>query len=517
MDQNLADAYALGVTDVSYTFAGTPSLLNGCTTNDPTSCGTNTNAFPVVTPPFSCGNTYPAGCILPPDVNKDGTGTDAGWKNFVTALANHVYGVTAGNRYCAPGYNQPYLNCHAKIVFWDPWNEWDRDNLTKGTQTGQTIYATYAQMQRMTADLSAIVKGSAYSSIVSAKVTTPSMAGFSQKVEQNFLYCNYPHTQTQNCSETLLGNVLGVPTPSKKIDVYIVHNYIRLSSGAPESILTEASNMLSWLTWNGVTHTAEINAWMKNVWIQEGSWGCDNPDNGPGSGDGCNGNSQALQDYDLQAAFTSRYLLEGWSAGFTRIYWYAADNCGYPNGMDNGPFGVGTLFGGNAGCTRMTAPVLKGLWWSGKAWNQTAAWMTGKTLIQSCGIVSPYLYTYTCEFRDASNNTYLAVYDSSKTCSGATDPTQEVNDGTCGTSSYLVPSPYNQYQTLDPAAGTIPTLPGSTIQVGPKPIWLSSTVGTGPAGSQAMNGAFTIQSCFFKTLDGIRELLRLSRCIFLRD
>lgn len=116
LDNAIAKANANGVTDLLYTFGHTPTWASSDPTD--TTCfghgGTST--------------TNPGGCEAPPDVNADGTGTDAIFKQFVTSVATH-----AGPR----------------IKYWEMWNEPTASGQWKGTT---------AQLVRMTKDAAQIIK-----------------------------------------------------------------------------------------------------------------------------------------------------------------------------------------------------------------------------------------------------------------------------------------------------------------------------------------------------------------------
>lgn len=112
MDKQTSTAASEGL-DVEYTFGGTPSWAGGCSTCSPT------------------------------DVNADGSGTDAMWSAFVTAMVTRYKG---------------------KIQFYELWNEQNASNYWTGTE---------AQMARMAKDAYAIIK----SIDPAAKVLTPSQTG----------------------------------------------------------------------------------------------------------------------------------------------------------------------------------------------------------------------------------------------------------------------------------------------------------------------------------------------------
>jgi len=71
----------------------------------------------------------PGVCDAPDDLNPDGTGTDQHWKDYVSAMINHV----------GPG----------TVKYWEIWNEWNIANQWNGTP---------AQMLRMAQDAHTILK-----------------------------------------------------------------------------------------------------------------------------------------------------------------------------------------------------------------------------------------------------------------------------------------------------------------------------------------------------------------------
>jgi hypothetical protein len=108
-----------GGQDVMYTLFGTPSWAS--------SRGINSS-----NPDYSCSyvsHNGPGVCDPPTDLAADGTGTNQHWKDFVTAIINHV----------GPG----------KVKYWEIWNEWNISNQWQGTQ---------AQLLRMAQDAHAILK-----------------------------------------------------------------------------------------------------------------------------------------------------------------------------------------------------------------------------------------------------------------------------------------------------------------------------------------------------------------------
>ena len=100
-------------------------------------------------PPGMCLNSNGYSCVPPADVNADGTGTDAYFSAFVTALVTHAAG---------------------RIAYYELWNEPDCDCFFNGTT---------AQLVRMSKDASAIIR----SLDPNAKILSPSYHEYSMKTK----------------------------------------------------------------------------------------------------------------------------------------------------------------------------------------------------------------------------------------------------------------------------------------------------------------------------------------------
>jgi len=111
--------------DVLYTFGDTPQFAAG------------------LTAPGGCLTPGPYSCAAPVDLNPDGTGTDAYFQTFVTALVTHAAG---------------------RIAYYELWNEPDFTGFWSGTQ---------AQLVRMGKDAAAIIR----SLDPNAKILSPSAHG----------------------------------------------------------------------------------------------------------------------------------------------------------------------------------------------------------------------------------------------------------------------------------------------------------------------------------------------------
>src|SRR5580698_264638 len=125
LDSTLAQAYSSGVMVGLYTLARTPPWA----TSNPsdTTCHYTTATS-------GGGNGE---CDAPMDLNADGTGANAIWKAWITAIASHVNSPT-------------YLQTHAHIKYWEIWNEPDTQWYWNGT---------FAQLARLTEDANCIITG----------------------------------------------------------------------------------------------------------------------------------------------------------------------------------------------------------------------------------------------------------------------------------------------------------------------------------------------------------------------
>lgn len=124
LDKWLDNAQTAGA-DVLYTFGDTPQFAAAST------------------PPGTCLSPGAYSCAPPTDVNPDGTGSDAYFQAFVTALVTHAAG---------------------RISFYELWNEPDYNGFWTGTQ---------AQLVRMGKDAAAIIR----SLDPDAKILSPSAHG----------------------------------------------------------------------------------------------------------------------------------------------------------------------------------------------------------------------------------------------------------------------------------------------------------------------------------------------------
>ena len=251
-----------------------------------------------------------------------GDGTDLAWRNFVTALLQHV---------TAPGYSAS----HAHIQFYSIWDEFHRSD-TVGTATcvppqipfGITCSyrGTFAQMLRMTQDLRCIVEGHPNDPITATGLTCGTSnytqigidptaqimegdAGGSplddgNTVMQNYLYCNANPPPGSVCN---YGNAGYAAT-----DVISGHSYFDHGS-VPEDLMQYVSSEQA------------LDPTKSKLYIDgEGSWG----QNANANGD------PALSDPALYAAMVPRWYMSLLILGVQRAYWFAWDETG--NGGSGG-------------------------------------------------------------------------------------------------------------------------------------------------------------------------------------
>ncbi len=390
LDGLLAELYSHGTTTVIYTFGQVPPWASS-------------NPNDAACDYASWAGT--GGCDLPTDINPDGSGTDQNWINFVTALAQHV--------------NDPtYRQTHAHIQYWEPWNEFFRNNVvTTYPWPLISLRATYAQMVRMSEDLRCIVTGTGSVNgnpctlrpiDSTAKILSPSDYGQDccglENTFQNFLYCNGTGKNApipgSHCTTGSRGSAVS--------DVINSHFYT--GGFQPEDLATNVRKYKALLS---ATDLA------KPLWSDEGSW---------------NKNS-AVSDPDMQASWVARYYLIGWSSGLAQMYWYAYDSEDF-----------GTLWTPRGGLNK-----------AGVAYGQIYDWIADSTLTTPCSANGT---VWTCGLTLTNGTAAQAIWDASQTCS----------DGTCTTSVQNVSSAFTNYQDI---TGTNSPVTNGTVTIGIKPILLT--------------------------------------------
>lgn len=390
LDQYLAAAYTSGIKNVIYTFGEVPQWASSNPSD--TAC--------------DYSSVLPGGCDLPFDIHANGSGTNQTWITFVTALAQHV--------------NDPtYLQTHAHITYWEPWNEWYRNNLVNPYPwTNISVRATYAQMVRMTEDLRCVITGkgsvngnpcSTVAIDTTAKVLSPSAGGpnccGSVAVFQNFLYCNGTGANAPISGSDCTTGSRG----SNAVDIINSHFY-EYAGFPPENLAKDVPAYVATLSPTDLA---------KPLWSDEGSWA----------------DNSSVPDPDVQASWVVRYYLMGWSTGLLEMYWYAYDANSY-----------GTLWTPSGGLNP-----------AGKAWQWAYNWIVGSTLTTPCAAKGT---VWTCGLTLANGTAAQAIWDTSQTCS----------NGFCTTSPQSVSPTWTNYQDITGASHSIAG--GGSVPVGLKPVLL---------------------------------------------
>lgn len=419
LDTDLSIVYSQGVTDgVLATLSRTPGFavdLNA----DPT--GRRGKGCNYYNPNFNGTAFVPGQCLLPVDLNADGSGANKIWKNWVTAFATHVSSPT-------------YLKTHAHVEWYEPWNEVHRSTtIVSPPYTGVLSYeGTFAQLVRLTEDLRCIVlgKGTIHNFPTAgkstpctskaidgkAKIASPSLTfpSANQPIMLNFLYCtNNPPVGSQ-CTTGNAG--------SDAVDGINTHMYAVVTT--PEIVSQQRMPYMK----SVLTHTDN----QKPLINGEFSWG--SPSDG-----------SMWTDVYAQAGFIPRVFALYWTYGVTLNYWYA---------YDQGACCTGGLSNG----TTLYHP-------QSDAWIQTVNWLAGSTQVydqfcQQRGTI------FTCDLITKDNKEAELIWDSEygQNCSDMSQPL------ICGNTSYPVPKRYQNFTWVDLLGASHPL--GQTVTIGANPILL---------------------------------------------
>ncbi len=348
LDATLARAYTNGVTEGLYTLARTPPWA----TSNPsdTSCH-------YMTTTSGGGNGE---CDAPIDLNTDGTGTNAIWKAWITAIASHA--------------NDPtYLQTHAHIRYWEIWNEPDAKFYWAGS---------FAQLARLTEDANCIITGRGVIHESGNGTATPCTATPIDATAQIVMASGHADSRSnlnyaQNqlyCSASPSGYQLPCPNPANAIaaavDIINFHMKPGNATGnncpaptpcTPETaIQTYISNAL------GVLQPAEL---AKPMWDGEASYAE-------------SGFTGAYTDPDMAASFMPRFYLNSWSLNISGIAWYDWTS------LSSQPAAVQT------------------------AYQQTYNWLVDASLTTPC---APTGSVWSCTITK-SGKQYLIMWDASQSC-----------------------------------------------------------------------------------------------------
>jgi hypothetical protein len=346
LDADLAQAYSKGTMQGMYTLARTPTWAS----SNPTDA--------------SCNNTTGMGggdgeCDAPSDLNSDGSGTNAIWKAFITALAAHVN-------------NPTYLQTHAHIKYWEIWNEPDDKAFFAGT---------IAQLARLTEDANCIITGRGVihqngNGTATSCTATPidptaqivmasgHAKGSALTYAQNQLYCNNsPKTYQLPC-----------PNPPNAIatavDIINFHmkpgNETGNNCPAPTPCTPESAMQMYVANIRGMLQPAEL---AKPLWDGEAQY----------STTGFSGDY--LTDTDLAASFMPRFYLINWTLNISGMAWYTASSQAEPVEAQT-------------------------------SYQQTYNWLSGASLTTPCAATGTL---WSCGI-NISGKPYLILWDTSQTC-----------------------------------------------------------------------------------------------------
>jgi hypothetical protein len=411
--------------------------------------------------PSGTGCNYGDGtCYLPTEMNVDGSCTGklgsistacSIWDYWLINFATHVNSPT-------------YLQTHADIKYWEPWNEWFVDRVTNPTLNWPTqeVNATWAQMLRLTEDMRCIITGTGtihnFPTAGSSALCATYLADIGQsgaidpnaliimpsgdpnnavdrQHAQNFLYCNDSPTDdlgsSSSCAWAPIDNNPANCNASScwggaAIDIINYHFYV--PSQQPEfeaTLVTAIRNILS------PTDKAKPLI------------------NGEGSSGGANFGNYIWNDGYSQMGFVPRFYALSWSYGITLSYWYT----------------YGAL------APLVAAPHYNTLTQLGTAWQTTYNWLVGSTPV-NVPFCSATGTVYTCPLKRPNGKPAELVWDSQFGPGGTTGPancTAVSNRLICGNTAYTVPAEYRQ-DWVDIQGRVHPFQP--TVTVGAVPILL---------------------------------------------
>jgi hypothetical protein len=350
LDTMLAQDYTNGVTEVLYTLARTPPWI----TSDPTDTNCNYQL-----PEVGGGNGE---CYPPSDLNTDGSGTNATWKAWITAIATHV--------------NDPtYLETHAHVRYWEIWNEPDSTGYWMGS---------FAQLARLTEDARCIILGSQGGQNVihqsgngTATACTATPIDTTAKIIMSSGHAGSTAVLTYAQNQLYCNNTAGIPSyelpcpnpanaTAAAIDV--VNYHLKPGNSTGFTIETAMAAYISLI--DATLQPAEL---AKPIWNGEMSYailGFTSPYNDP----------------DMAASFFPRMYLTMWSLGFSGSAFYSWDSL----------------------------EALSGAAQDETSYQQTYNWMVGSVLTSPCAGTGT---VYQCTISKAGVS-YGIIWDASQSCSG---------------------------------------------------------------------------------------------------
>jgi hypothetical protein len=439
LDELLAALKVKGIDDVFISLGSTPNWISS-------------NPTDMVCDRADVNGEPPGMCDPPTDLNKDGTGTDQAWRDFVTALVSHVS-------------DPVYLQTHARITYYEIWSEFHRSDTVgaPGTicytpqsniPTPCSYRGTFAQMLRMTQDMRCIVEGHTGDPITGLGLTCGN-ANYMQigidptakvmegdangKLDngnltmENYLYCDATPPAGSECTWSR-ANPLG----SNATDVISGHWYFN-NGGLPEkdiSYLAAEKAMLS---------PADA---AKPYFTGEGSWG----------------KNDTVDNPDLQAAYVPRWFGIMLLSHVDRAYWFAWDEFG-----DQGTGGMWSPSVASFPPLECSTPdtVIGGYYCSGGiAYMQTVDWLSGATVVTgtcpaSCS--NPSFGIFSLTISRPGGYQAVMLWDSS--------PVSSCSNAMCGNTPIRTPPTFSVSQWRDVAGKTHDGMPPA---IGASPIILEN-------------------------------------------
>jgi hypothetical protein len=347
LDSDLSLAYSKGTMLSLYTLSRTPPWATSAP-ND-TSCSNTTG--------MGSGNGE---CDPPIDLNTDGSGTNAIWKAWITAIATHVN-------------SSGYTASHAHIKYWEIWNEPDTMHFWTGS---------FAQLARLTEDANCIITGRGVIHENGDGTATPCTAtpidptaqivmssahakGGALTYGQNELYCNN--------TSGIPSYEMPCPNPpnaiASAVDIINFHMKPGNETGdncpAPTPCTPESA--LQWYFSNilGILQPAEL---AKPLWNGEAQYST-------------TGFINAYTDPDMAASFMPRFYLLNWTLGLNGMAWYYANSSAEPDEAVT-------------------------------AYEQTYNWLVDATLVTPCAAIGS---VWSCTISN-SGTQYLIMWDTSQSC-----------------------------------------------------------------------------------------------------
>lgn len=324
IDDAMQATAAQGI-EVTYTPVGVPSFVVGRDINN-LPIGWTTDGSQrrdcACAPDYSPDHCYPPG-----DINPDGSGTDAAWVSYVTALATHVHTRHVED---PTGYSD--------IAYWENGNEW--------TANPRQFCGSFAQIGRMLQDEKCVVAGTGPGCTrtainASAKMMTIALQGAGVPVDRAYL--------------ATIPNIPQGATPAQLADIVNFHCYENLAT--PENQISHGMLTLQY---------AESNPDLrgKPVFCTEGGWG----------------GLIAPDTWTHGTDFLSRFLLGLASSGVQRFILFGYDFYS----QTDGPGSLAQLADTvpDHGCTLLTPHGF--LCPTGVAWTRIAAWLKDVNFAGPC-------------------------------------------------------------------------------------------------------------------------------------